>query len=152
METTSDGKFINMPASFTLDQASAIPNMGIHYCDKASAALAQDWFNPVLVMGSYASKVAFFEPMIPMDFFTGNSTSYDSGEIVYTQNTDSTLVSKGLFKSATLPTSYAASYDQGTATVTVVVKGVSNEGPCIFVSAAPAAASAVPISLLSAIV
>jgi hypothetical protein len=69
-----NGKFANMPGNFTVDLGSALPHSGIHVYDVDGAVDVVDWTNPMLVMGSYDSKIAFWEPMFPYSFVSGDTS------------------------------------------------------------------------------
>lgn len=105
----------NMPADFTCDAAAAVPGSGIHCWDFNSNPSAQCWCYPVLVMGSYDAKIAFFEPTVALDFVTGvNDASYHS-DVAYEGKTIKTL-----------PYHYSVSYVVSTGRTTIILKGKRN--------------------------
>ena len=69
--------------SFKCDVEAAIPGQGIHCWDQLNQPVSvADWNTPVLIMGSYNGKIAFFEPMIPLEYISdGGSRRYK--EIVH---------------------------------------------------------------------
>jgi hypothetical protein len=47
---------------------------GLHYYNEATLpATPEQWTDPVLIMGGYDGQVAFFEPMVPLSFLTGQA-------------------------------------------------------------------------------
>ena len=66
-------------------------------------------------MGSYDAKIAFFEPMVALDFVTGdNDVSYHS-DVAYKGKTIKTL-----------PYHYSVSYVASTGRTTIILKGKRN--------------------------
>lgn len=67
-----NGKFVNMPGNFT-QRSAAVQYSGIHFLDLAGAVPVENWTDPMLVMGSYDSKIAFWESMFPYSFVSGDT-------------------------------------------------------------------------------
>jgi hypothetical protein len=67
------GKNANMPELF-IDVGAALPHTGIHFYAAAGRPTVADWTEPMLMMGSYDSKIAFWEPMIPYSFVNGTAS------------------------------------------------------------------------------
>ena len=63
-----------MPAIFTDQVGAATPYSGIHVYDIAGAVPVADWTNPVLMIGSYDSQIAFLETMFPYTFVNGTTS------------------------------------------------------------------------------
>lgn len=105
------GKFANMPELFTVDLGSAVPHSGIHLYNVAGAVDVSAWTNPMLVMGSYDSKIAFWEPMFPYSFVSGDTSNFYEESVTYVQQTTS------------FPAYYSVSYDSSTEFTTVTLKG-----------------------------
>jgi hypothetical protein len=78
---------------FCVDPTSAIPKSGIHFGDRSDTL--EEWKRPVTILGGYACKLTFFEPMISWKWITryGNSMksrpwpSFDSGDLEYNEKT-----------------------------------------------------------------
>ena len=63
--------------SFKCDVEAAIPGQGIHCWDQVNQPVPGKWVLPVLIMGSYNGKIAFFEPMIPLEYISdGGNRGY----------------------------------------------------------------------------
>mmetsp|Transcript_43181 Transcript_43181/g.91855 ORF Transcript_43181/g.91855 Transcript_43181/m.91855 type:complete len:346 (-) Transcript_43181:185-1222(-) len=105
----------NMPPGFTCGLADAIPLSGTHCWDLSSQpADVASWINPFLILGSYDSKIAFFEPMAPVSFVTGSGTNSHSEKLVYEGQTVHTL-----------PHEWSMMYNSNTNRTTVTLKGKS---------------------------
>ena len=66
-------KIANMPELFTVDLESAVPHSSIHVYDIDGAVDVGLWTDPVLIIGSYDSQIAHWEPMIPYSFVSGDT-------------------------------------------------------------------------------
>lgn len=104
--------------SFKCDVEAAIPGQGIHCWDQVNQpASVNEWTAPVLIMGSYNGKIAFFEPMIPLPFVSdGSSNLYQESVDIYEgQTVDS------------LPTQWVVRYNEnGDGRAVVTLFGIPN--------------------------
>ncbi|KAL7540251.1 hypothetical protein ACHAXR_009973 [Thalassiosira sp. AJA248-18] len=103
----------NMPEEFTCDVNAIVPAMGLHCWDFGTNPDALSWEEPVLVMGSYDGTIAFFEPMAPLGFVTGDDSNSHMEEVEYQGQTVKTL-----------PEKYSVDYDPGTGRTTIVFTGI----------------------------
>ena len=120
-QTTDSGKAFfdydtalgDMPGGFTCDEFAAIPQMGIHCWDFGTNPSSPDvWKDPVFVMGAYDDEVAFFEPMVPRTFVSGDEdNSYEEAVDV----------------APTLPFQYSVEYKAATGRTTVTLSGVHSK-------------------------
>mmetsp|Transcript_31763 Transcript_31763/g.57498 ORF Transcript_31763/g.57498 Transcript_31763/m.57498 type:complete len:312 (+) Transcript_31763:26-961(+) len=106
----------NMPANFTCDIEAAVPASGTHCWDfLTNPNSVESWVDPVLIMGTYDAKIAFWEPMAPLSFVTGVNDTYYSAEVNYQGQTIKTL-----------PTEYSIEYDATTGRATIILNGVKS--------------------------
>ena len=103
----------NMPANFTCSWPDALPNMGLHCFDFDAVTNQDDWTEPTLIMGSYDGDIAFYEPMVPLSFMTGDvDKEYSQTGIEYMGHTKYSL-----------PRDYSVSYSAETFRTTISFTG-----------------------------
>ena len=79
-------------STFECDAEAAIPKQGIHCWDQVNQpASVAEWTAPVLIMGSYNGKIAFFEPMIPLPFVSDGSSNLYKESVEYEGQTVDSL-------------------------------------------------------------
>eukprot|EP00568_Trieres_chinensis_P014653 CAMPEP_0183318872 /NCGR_PEP_ID=MMETSP0160_2-20130417/61923_1 /TAXON_ID=2839 ORGANISM="Odontella Sinensis, Strain Grunow 1884" /NCGR_SAMPLE_ID=MMETSP0160_2 /ASSEMBLY_ACC=CAM_ASM_000250 /LENGTH=306 /DNA_ID=CAMNT_0025485229 /DNA_START=9 /DNA_END=929 /DNA_ORIENTATION=- len=93
----------------------AIPGMGLHCWNWDASPEAQDWVDPIFIMGSYDSKIAFWEPMVPLSFITGaEANKYEEILEYHSQTIES------------LPYNFTIQYDPYTKGTSLIMFGKSN--------------------------
>jgi len=109
-----DGKAVmNMPSSFHVGAGDMVPLMGGHAWDEANQPSPEKPFvDPVWVMGTYDKDIAFYEPMLPLSFITGNDDSFFEDSLTYADQTINSL-----------PSYYSVDYDASTKMSTLTFKG-----------------------------
>lgn len=102
-----------MPDGFICDKTAAVPNQGLHCWDYANQPVSvAEWEEPVLIMGNYDAKIAFFEPMVPVSFLTGETNNTFAEDVSYKGQTIETL-----------PFEYSVEYNAGDGRASVTLKG-----------------------------
>ena len=104
----------NMPENFFCDFDHAVPANGGNHCWDYSTNPDDyaSWVEPVLIMGSYDAKIAFWEPMTPLGFVTGPDDHHFSKTVEYQGQTIKTL-----------PKEYSINYVESTGRTTITLKG-----------------------------
>jgi len=105
----------NAPTNFTLLPDHVVPNMGAHmWSPLQEPDDTTSWTEPIWVMGNYDGDIAFYEPMIPIDFVTGAEDKYYEEDLTYNGQSIKTLPSK-----------FSSTYDASTKMTTLTFEGQS---------------------------
>lgn len=105
----------NMPAGFVNGIENCIPLMGGHSWDhKQEPSSGMEWVNPIWIMGPYNGGIIDYEPMIPMEFCTGEIDKSFSETLSYEDQTMKAL-----------PNMYTVAYNGTTGITTLTLEGSS---------------------------
>jgi len=108
---------INMPPGFIYGPEHNIPLMGGHaWNHNQEPASGLEWVDPIWLMSPYAGTIINYEPMIPLNFVTGDSDKEFIENLSYEGQTIGAL-----------PSMYSVKYDSKTEFTTLTLKGTSND-------------------------
>ena len=110
------GRIVNAPDTHGFHIDSAVPGEGLHAYNVSGAVSTQEWFDPILVTGLYGGDISFWEPMVPLEFVSGNKANFYDEAPTYTSQTITSL-----------PSYWSMSYDNVTEVTTVVMKGKTQD-------------------------
>jgi len=108
----ADGNLANVPSNFKLKLDAAIPSEGLHVFDKDGAPNAEDWKEPILIMGSYHGTIQFWEPMFPLSFVMGDEAKMVEFNETYVSQTIKSL-----------PSYWSMAYNPSDGITTLIMKG-----------------------------
>jgi len=103
----------NMPEGFVVGPDHAVVMMGGHaWNPDQEPPSSAEWVDPVWIMGTYDAQIAYYEPMIPLVFMSGDSNNVFQEEITYQAQTMKEL-----------PSTVKVKYNGTTGVTNVILKG-----------------------------
>lgn len=114
--TTTDGSPANMPDGFEVAVFDSVPLMGGHAWHAMNQPPGDNsWSEPVWVMGPYDGQIVDYEPMFPLSYVSGDTSTYWEENLTYKGQTIPEL-----------PNRYSVGYDADTKVITVSLSGTTS--------------------------